>query len=343
MDGELEDRPEILATTLTLSDELIRKAEDFVKVKDTPVHLSFLIQNQRSRTSNPSSRSMTNLAPSTSIDTSVPVVIQSNVRSILPDEWDCKLSGEKKRFSLSASLERVEELRIARHVSKNTLLESGIDLSIGRAYQFYLAYRSDTQLALIEVTSISQLRDLGWRLEAQKGSVEIFAAPPRKNISLEPDLAYVHVDETIADVCMVSTSSEGGNSIEVPPKKIVCYRCNEPRHRAIGCMVRLPKFLEAGKRQPTLLNDRVLWKSLLGLLEPGASRTILGGKGWEVICELGLQLDGTRTSFCTAANGSQCRSIGAVDIPISLRGRLELVAAIVVPELPHLLILGADF
>ncbi|KAG5884122.1 hypothetical protein JTB14_009177 [Gonioctena quinquepunctata] len=182
----------------------------------------------------------------------------------------------------------------------------------------------------------------------------------------------------IADVCTASTSSDGGNSMEVPPKEIVCYRCNKPGHRAIGCMVRLPKLLEAGKRQPTLLNDRVrgvdrecsvdklqvlldfvldhtvgdehpylrvevLGKSLLGLLDSGASRTILGGKGWKVIRELGLQLDGTRTSFCTVANGSQCQGIRAVEMPISLRSRLGLVAAIVVPDLPHLLILGADF
>ncbi|KAG5868007.1 hypothetical protein JTB14_024058 [Gonioctena quinquepunctata] len=449
MDEESEDRPELLAKTLTLSDELIRRAEDFDKVRDTPAHLSFLGQNQGSSTPNPSGRSMTNLAPSTS---TVPVVNQSNVRSILPDKWDCKFSGEKRGFSLSAFLERVEELRIARHVSKDILLESGIDLFTGRAYQFYLAYRSDvstwdefvdllreeylsrittkscsknnkrtqgpdesmgiylavmagyfnrltcpisedtklkilmrnispfyqTQLALIEVTSISQLRDLSRRLETRKESVESFAAPPRKNLSLEPDLAYVHVDEMIADVCTASTSSDGGNSMEVPPKEIVCYRCNKPGHRAIGCMVRLPKLLEAGKRQPTLLNDRVrgvdrecsvdklqvlldfvldhtvgderpylrvevLGKSLLGLLDSGASRTILGGKGWEVIRELGLQLDGTRTSFCTVANGSQCQGIGAVEMPISLRGRLGLVAAIVVPDLPHLLILGADF
>ncbi|KAG5899099.1 hypothetical protein JTB14_021602 [Gonioctena quinquepunctata] len=57
---------------------------------------------------------------------------------------------------------------------------------------------------------------------------------------------------------------------------------------------------------------------------------------------LGFQLDGTRTSFCTVANDSQCQGIGAVELPISLKGRLGLVAAIVVPELPHLLILGAD-
>ncbi|KAG5888185.1 hypothetical protein JTB14_016401 [Gonioctena quinquepunctata] len=212
------------------------------------------------------------------------------------------------------------------------------------------------------------------RLEARKESVESFAAPPRKNLSLEPDLAYVHVDEMIADVCTASTSSDGEI---LGPRKNCLLQVNKPGHRAIGCMVRFAQIARSRKRQPTLLNDRVrvstemlgrqapsttdfvldhtvgderpylrvevLGKSLLGLLDSGASRTILGGKGWEVIRELGLQLDGTRTSFCTVANGSQCQGIGAVEMPISLRGRLGLVAAIVVPDLPHLLILGADF
>ncbi|KAG5884121.1 hypothetical protein JTB14_009176 [Gonioctena quinquepunctata] len=122
MDEESEDRPELHAKTLTLSDELIRKAEDFDKVKDTPPILVFLVKI-RIFNAEPSRRSMTNLASSTS---TVPMVNQSNVRSILPDKWDCKFSGEKRGFSLSAFLERVEELRIARHVSKDILLESDL-------------------------------------------------------------------------------------------------------------------------------------------------------------------------------------------------------------------------
>lgn len=46
-------------------------------------------------------------------------------------------------LSFNTFLERGEELRVIRHVSKQTLLERGIDLFERKAYQFYLAYRHE--------------------------------------------------------------------------------------------------------------------------------------------------------------------------------------------------------
>ncbi|KAJ8936197.1 hypothetical protein NQ318_008494 [Aromia moschata] len=185
-------------------------------------------------------------------------------------------------------LERVEELRMARHVSKETLFESGIDLFSGRAYQFYVAYRNQvstwdelvallkeeflsptttknyaklkilmkniapfyqTQLALTEVTSIAQLRELGRRLEVRKEAVECYVAPSRRTSSLEPDLAYVQatngdVDNGRATTCGQPMSEKNNNKV------IVCYRCNKPGHRVIGCTER------RGKCRWTHLGDR---------------------------------------------------------------------------------------
>lgn len=230
-------------------------------------------------------------------------------KQILPNKWGLKFSGDKKGISLSAFLERVEELRVARHVSKQTLLESGIDLFEGRAYQFYVAYRNEvsswdefvtllreeylspnydeklleeikkrtqgsdesigiylavmmgyfnrlinpvseerklqlimrniapfyqSQLALVDVRSLSHLRELCRRLEARKEAVENFVAPSRKVCSLEPDLAYVEVEDF--EVSAVSSRpSTSGNSI-------VCYRCRQPGHRAVGCNLPKSKF-----------------------------------------------------------------------------------------------------
>ncbi|KAK5643507.1 hypothetical protein RI129_007352 [Pyrocoelia pectoralis] len=67
----------------------------------------------------------------------------ATIRPTLPNKWDLKFSGEAKGMSLSAFLERVEVLRKARRVSPSILLESGIDLFTGRAYQFYLAYKDE--------------------------------------------------------------------------------------------------------------------------------------------------------------------------------------------------------
>lgn len=64
------------------------------------------------------------------------------IKPMLPSKWNLKFSGTPKGMSLSAFLERVEELRVSRHVSKEILFESGIDLFTGRAYQYYQDIRN---------------------------------------------------------------------------------------------------------------------------------------------------------------------------------------------------------
>lgn len=84
-------------------------------------------------------------------------------------------------------------------------------------------------------------------------------------------------------------------------------------------------------------------KTILGLLDSGASRTIVGSKGFKFIRELGLAVDRSKMSSCTVANGNRCHSIGTVTIPMNLKGHVRLIEALVILEVPHLLILGADF
>lgn len=82
--------------------------------------------------------------------------------------------------------------------------------------------------------------------------------------------------------------------------------------------------------------------SLVGLLDSGSSRTIVGPTGFEILKQMGLHLK-TRRSECTVANGQVCYSIGYVTTPISLGDRVRLIDILVVPDLPHRLILGVDF
>lgn len=87
----------------------------------------------------------------------------------------------------------------------------------------------------------------------------------------------------------------------------------------------------------------VLGREILGLLDSGASRTILGGLGWTLVKNLGLRLDSSQTPTCKVANGQRCHSIGVCEVPMKVRDRLCLIKTIVIPDLPHTLILGADF
>lgn len=91
------------------------------------------------------------------------------------------------------------------------------------------------------------------------------------------------------------------------------------------------------------LRVNILGKTILGLMDSGASRTVIGSKGLAFIKEVGLPVNYTKTTGCIVANGQRTQSIGVVDLPVTLRGQFRLIEALIVPEMPHLLILGEDF
>lgn len=316
------ERPQLLSTALLLIDRLLQKAEDAEKELAVPVQMSLMGTNQ-------AQTSFAAIIPPSR--TSSPVrnsgLSSSNIQSVPPSKWNLIFSGDKKGLSLSAFLERLEELRVARHVSKDILLESGIDLFSGRAYQFYLAYRSQVSswdeflvllreefltpnyneklfdeirkrtqghdesigiylavmtgyfnrltcpvseetklkvilrnlapfyqnhLALIDVGSIAELRQLGKRLEARKEAVENFVSPgcSRRANMMEPDLAYAEVQASSSDF-----GSPADVKVEVfqqsPPKskEIICFRCSKPGHRAAGCTLKRGKFCFRCKKE----------------------------------------------------------------------------------------------
>lgn len=230
----------------------------------------------------------------------------SSIKPVFPSKWGLTFSGDKKGLSINAFLERVEELRVARDVSELVLLDSGIDLFSGRAYQFYVTCRKEAdtweklvkllrekyqppdyneklfeeikqrtqgsdetmgiylavmtgyfkrltcpvpekvklkillrniapfyqqQFCLVDVTSVSQLRTLGRKLEAKREAVENFSAPPSCRLHVfEPDLAYVG-EELVSEVLDVNTSVQ-----DFSGKDMRCYNCDRPGHRAIGCL-----------------------------------------------------------------------------------------------------------
>lgn len=90
------------------------------------------------------------------------------------------------------------------------------------------------------------------------------------------------------------------------------------------------------------LEVSILGKPILGLLDSGASRTIAGQSGCELLQQLGLPITKI-ISTCTVANGVKCEVVGVVSVPIQLRDQVKVVDILLVPSVTHSLILGADF
>uniref|UniRef100_V5I9J3 Peptidase A2 domain-containing protein n=1 Tax=Anoplophora glabripennis TaxID=217634 RepID=V5I9J3_ANOGL len=91
------------------------------------------------------------------------------------------------------------------------------------------------------------------------------------------------------------------------------------------------------------LSVKILGVSVQGLLDSGASNSIVGEPGWRILEGLGLQLNHTDQVRCTVANGNSCYSTGYVNVPFCLEDRVITLRVLVIPTLPQVLILGADF
>lgn len=93
----------------------------------------------------------------------------------------------------------------------------------------------------------------------------------------------------------------------------------------------------------SFLKVTILGKSILGLLDTGATRTILSSRGWSSIKYLQIPSEGDRRMVCRVATGATCRSISSCRISIGVAGRKRLIDVIAVPDIPYVLILDIDF
>lgn len=81
----------------------------------------------------------------------------------------------------------------------------------------------------------------------------------------------------------------------------------------------------------------------LGLLDSGSSRTILGKPGWRRLNSLKVSQTSPSAQFCTVANGQKCEVEGSLLVPFRLYDRVKILEVLIIPSLPHELILGMDF
>ncbi|KAJ8930990.1 hypothetical protein NQ314_016160 [Rhamnusium bicolor] len=139
-------KSDLVGLVLTLRESFNAKMEEFEKktIQIVPARLNLLESQIGAQTFQ---EGLQNASRSSALDD----VIQSRTgvnigacsKMIPPHKWDLqKFSGDMRGMSINAFFERVEELRLARNVSKETLLDAGIDLFIDKAYQFYKDCRS---------------------------------------------------------------------------------------------------------------------------------------------------------------------------------------------------------
>ncbi|KAJ8973471.1 hypothetical protein NQ317_013465 [Molorchus minor] len=290
--------------------------------------------------------------------------------------WDVKYDG---RSSVNNFLQRVEELRLSRGVSKqyfsswDDLLsqlreafqpydyENGIWDELRRRTQgaqervvvFVTAMEQlfnrlsvkppeeerlrlirrnllpyiQKHLILHEVNLIRDLVKVCRSIEETEIRTQQFCPPPTNyRYLLEPDLAYRKPSNPSSQVAFVSderaTASEPVHSrvAQVSPVRnrepsmvvATCWNCQGTGHRFRQCNQPRKLFCyKCGHENVTTYRC------------PRCSKNLQPGRH--------------------VANGQTCESTGSVLLPIQLADRVKLVKVLVVPSIPHHLILGVDF
>ncbi|KAJ8930955.1 hypothetical protein NQ314_016190 [Rhamnusium bicolor] len=309
-------------------------------------------------------------------------------KTIPPHKWNIqRFSGDKKAgMSINAFLERVEELRVARNVSKDTLFSAGIDLFCEKAYQFYKECRDrvnswDEMVDEFREEYLSSsyedelFEELQKRTQHSSETIGVYLAVMasyfnrlRCTISEEAKLKIILKNlhpfylERLKDPLPTSLSDLRICCRSMEARRDMINRYVEPSSRR-GNTLEKDLAYHVGSEdstknfQPVLdfildhaqdderpyLKVSVMGKPLLGLLDSGASSTIIGSKGWTLVNDLGFVVDTTRRLKCKMANGELVESAGECEIPFCVRNRVKLIKVLVVPELPHTLILGTNF
>ncbi|XP_028152833.1 uncharacterized protein LOC114346260 [Diabrotica virgifera virgifera] len=156
---EMTKKSELVAVVLSSMDTFAVKRDALKSKPAQPPALS-LVQAQIIQVNTffqqgianvPVSSSVVNLAQLGPSHSTARRILSSNMKSIPPYKWNLqKFTGDSRGMSINAFFEQVEELRQARNVTEQDMLDSGIDLFSGKANYFYKYCRE-------RVTSWSEL------------------------------------------------------------------------------------------------------------------------------------------------------------------------------------------
>ncbi|XP_071051474.1 uncharacterized protein [Onthophagus taurus] len=225
-------------------------------------------------------------------------------------------------------------------------------------------------LAMVEVKSLDELRRVCRQLEYKRAVVETYHPPPARSKVMETDLACMEVISSPGCSSATVVVDKVCETIQSPVRtrsSIICFNCRKELSIVFGKResaevngrpsyesskstdldIRMQSVLSfivdsaRGDERP-YLDVVILGQGFKGLLDSGASRTILGRSGWSRLQSVAVVMH-TARGCCTVANGQKCESLGSCSLPIVLRGRVRILNVLVVPGVEHELVLGVDF
>lgn len=109
-----------------------------------------------------------------------------------------------------------------------------------------------------------------------------------------------------------------------------------------GDQVILELKLDVRRDNRMYLPVSIYSKLYYGLLDCGATASVIGKKGWKKLERLGVPLLPSHIYAVKVANGKQCRVLGVVEIPLEVENQVRLCTFLVVPDMVQEVILGMD-
>lgn len=104
-----------------------------------------------------------------------------------------------------------------------------------------------------------------------------------------------------------------------------------------------PLFVNKHKDNRPYINVKLLDVNITVLFDSGATVTVVGLYGVNILKDLDLKICQTSSKHISTADGKQQKVLGTVDLPVVVDNACSVINALVVPSLKHSFIFGSDF
>ncbi|KAK3923856.1 Activity-regulated cytoskeleton associated protein 2 [Frankliniella fusca] len=291
-------------------------------------------------------------------------------------KWNIKFSGSEGSSVLSF-IEDVEDKARSLGISCNMIVPAAVELFEGPAKTWYRSIRKEVDGSWSELKHALRREflpldyyDILWeeiraRKQGPNESLGIYVANmtglfQRMEVGRElkdedklsimlKNLAPFYMEKlALTTVRSIRELKELGKVLEVSRQRIEVYDGPKSKVKVMEPDFALKKrvfvnAIEDGEDSRMYLPVEIFGVCYFGLLDCGATRSIIGKRGWNKLSSLKVPLLSTPWAAVKVANQQRCSVIGLVEFCITLENRTRVVSFLVVPDLPHELILGVDF